>query len=130
MSTQEDNHRFANWSHIAQVIAIPVGLLTVAIALYQARGSLEASHRDLEQSTAFQETALCQAYREQVINLLHDGYTAADIRQTFLGEHDDVTKPASEVNNVYDRYYAPQCGDIEIITRRLSSAPPNERSQR
>jgi hypothetical protein len=131
MSTQGGNDRVERWAHIAQIFAIPIAVATVAVTFYQTQTSLKASQRELEQSReaniTYQGTALCQAYREHVIELYLKGYNDGEIRSTFLGEHDDVMQPPSEVNNVYEGFYLGECGSIEGITRRLSRPPPLER---
>jgi hypothetical protein len=129
MSTAE------KWSHRAQVIGIPIAVAGVIGTLWGAKISLDATKKSLdatkESNTTYQGTALCEAYREQVIDLHLLGYNADAIRRAFLGEHDDVTRPASEVNNVYDRFYVPECGSVEAITKGLSRpAPLDQLSQR
>jgi hypothetical protein len=109
-------------AHWGQLIGIVLALGALIATGFQIRQTREAN-------ITYQGTALCEAYREQVIDLHHLGYDAGEIRSTFLGEHDDVTKAASESNNVYIGFYRDECGSIEGITGSLSAPPPLQESK-
>jgi hypothetical protein len=113
------------WAHRAQIIGIPIAVAGILGTLWATKTTLDATKKA---NVEYQGTALCEAYREQVIDLHLLGYNAAQIRQTFLGEHADTTKPASEDNNVYDKFYVPECGSVAGITKNLSRPPPLEQA--
>lgn len=113
--------RTETWAHWSQVILVPVTVGAVLLTFYLTQSELEQTR---EANVTYQGTALCEAYREQVIDLHLLGYTVAEIRQTFLGEHSDINQPATEVNNAYDQFYVPECGSVEVITKRLSRPAP------
>ena len=118
--------RSEKWAHWSQVILVPVTVGAVLLTFYLTQRELNQTR---EANVTYQGTALCEAYREQVIDLHLLGYTVAEIRQTFLGEYSDEKQPTSEVNNVYDRFYVPECGSVEVMTKRLSRPAPLQESQ-